>query len=109
MSEKTSPPSHTLFVLLLLALALQLVLLALAPGCAHSGPPPQPPPVSFRAAPCEGFVPEPTDIDVCEGRFTVDGLACVRCDVSAGCLHGRDVVYCTPACSDPECAFGGGR
>ena len=90
-------------------IGLVAVALAALAGCAHApipGPPPPPPPMEYSPAPCEGFVPEPTDDDVCEGRFTIDGLACVRCEVPIACLHGRHMVYCTPTCSDRECAFG---
>lgn len=47
---------------------------------------------------------------VCDGRFTADLLACVRCKVTSGCvLHevpglGEVGVYCVATCNDTACS-----
>lgn len=47
----------------------------------------------------------PTSEDVCDGRTTAEGLACVRCKNMHACLDSVDVVYCVAGtdCSDPRC------
>lgn len=49
----------------------------------------------------------PTVDDVCDGMFTPEGLACVRCPNAQGCLNTFDVVYCVVGTcnSDTRCKY----
>lgn len=89
------------------AAALGAFVACFAIACAHSRPP-APPSYSTTVPACPGVVmPEPTADDVCvvkgETEFTPEGLACVVCNVEAGCLHAEGAVYCTPTCRDSYC------
>jgi hypothetical protein len=71
-------------------------------GCVHPLPP-QPPFVSTVPA-CDSRTPMPRQEDVCEGRFTREKLACVKCIVPEGCMFADAVVYCAPSCEDRACS-----
>lgn len=46
-----------------------------------------------------------TQADVCDGFFTVDGLACARCKNVKSCVDSNVVMYCAsgPCNADPRC------
>jgi len=79
--------------------ALVLAALVLA-GCPHPVPPPVPVPTTTTTIPsCPPT--EPTSAGVCDGLFTEDGLACVRCPNVGGCVDIATEVYCAQgACLD---------
>ncbi|MDE3097336.1 MAG: hypothetical protein KGK07_15215 [Chloroflexota bacterium] len=84
---------------------LAVALLTLA-GCPRPVTPPAAPPDAVTGAPaaCPVAV-TPVSADVCPGRFTVEGLACVRCVGASGCLDAADEVYCVAGgCGDARCA-----
>lgn len=60
---------------------------------------PAPPPVQHApdgpiAIPNCAVVTMPRTEEVCDGMFTDDGLACVRCPIVGGCIDTLDQVYC---------------
>ncbi len=77
-----------------------IVLLVLVAGCHNVIVQPH---RASTAPPCAASTVMPRQGDVCDGRFTVEGLACVRCDVGSGCVLGNVIVYCTATCNDPAC------
>ncbi len=85
----------------LLALTLTLNLLT---GCPRPVPRPAPPPSTDPGMPpCPAT--EATSAEVCDGLFTDEGLACVRCPGATGCLDVPTQVYCTegPCLDDRKC------
>lgn len=69
-------------------------------------PRPTPQPVTIPNTPTTCASASPVTEDVCDGLFTVDGYACVRCPDATGCIDAVDGVYCTngPCTEDPRCA-----
>lgn len=87
-----------------------LLLALLGCSCGHRqqsvGPPPPPFVMASDAGQCDpGIGPSSPDA-ICDGRYTVDGLACAVCPVNAGCLAAGIMVYCVTACTDRACAAG---
>lgn len=54
---------------------------------------------------CPIGMPLPVATDVCDGLFTAEGFACVRCE-AGGCMDTVDKMYCVmDSCSsDKRCA-----
>lgn len=66
-------------------------------------PLPQPNPPNYNMTVCPPVLPDGEN--VCDGKFTYDGLACVDCPYTYSCLDQEDMIYCTSkqGCDDPAC------
>lgn len=86
--------------IVIVAVALLVLALLLFAGCN-----PRPIPTRLDAAqPTSGTCQaDPTSADVCNGKFTREGWACVRCTGAAGCLLPDAKVWCVSSCADPAC------
>ena len=87
---------------------LLLGLAGLLAGCPRPTPPVAVPGV---VAPAPALCSTGRDVspeDVCDGLFTTEGLACVRCEGAGGCVDPEVVVYCAtgPCALDPRCGRG---
>jgi|GEM_PF-4618979 len=81
-----------------------LILAALVfAGCPRPVPPPVPITTITQIPTCPPT--EPTTAGVCDGLFTEDGLACVRCPGVGGCVDTATQIYCAAgAClEDARC------
>jgi hypothetical protein len=85
-------------------MVMMVTMVTMLAGCPKP-PPPEPP---ARGDWCL-VAAQATAEDVCDGTFTADGLACVRCVNVAGCVDRTTVVYCSngPCISDPLCSSQG--
>lgn len=90
--------------LAILAVLLAFAVAAVALLACGPRPPPSPPaPSSAACSPAARATPA----EVCDGFFTADGHACVRCENVAGCVDAELAIYCVaaPCARDPACAY----
>jgi len=68
--------------------------------------PPMPPDAAFCASPAT-----PNATDVCDGFFTAQGYACVRCPNVSSCVDRDLQIWCVAgSCAgDPACSIDSGR
>lgn len=61
-------------------------------GCLK--PPPPPIPITGFQSPACDVIVHPRVEDICDGLYTIEGLACASCVGGSACIAVQEVVYC---------------